>query len=617
VAVGIVLANLGVLMAADPSTAPAAPLLEDKFDGSKLNETVWEKGGTNNPVQTVRDGSLRLISNGMANQSIVTTKQADFNFFKQPVIVVWDLVPDRTLAGPYAATDYSKADCGLQIGAASMKAGVRGGAELGLTAWPGKVASQGFDAPWYYTLNLGHLVPNTDPVKTYAAPGWLDDWKLSGVPQRIIWMVGPTDWSVEIKGAKFLKGNPQKRTGKHELKEADFAQSGFHLLMCTTAGARSMESGANFQGASVYTDQITVVTSPEAIPPFTEAPHKEALTIEATLRDLVGKDYSEAAKPSKPQYLFGINYAGGAFRKEQGFVPPTEESLDYWKSKGVMLMRLPFNWKYLQPKLNEPLDEKYIAALKKSVSLMGDRGMQVLLDMHDYAKYDGKLIGTEDVSLEAYGDVWKRLAEVFKDNPAIWGYGLMNEPDRKANWPAAAQAAVTAIRTVDMKTQILVASDNFAKQWTNPEKQLIDPANNVRWEAHMYLDGNSSGKYNTTYDYEINKQNSAVGPMVGVKRLEPFVKWIKEHNLKGFIGEFSVPANLDRDPRWLIALDNVYEYLLKNELPNTFWAAGTLWTPGRSYVIEPNWRKVPEQGKDRPQTHILLKYARKYAGTPE
>jgi endoglucanase len=106
--------------------------------------------------------------------------------------------------------------------------------------------------------------------------------------------------------------------------------------------------------------------------------------------------------------------------------------------------------------------------------------------------------------------------------------------------------------------------------------------------------------------------------MIGVKRLEPFVKWLKANNYKGIVGEFSVPANLDRDPRWLIVLDNVYEYLQKNEIPSTFWAAGTLWTQGRCYVIEPSRRNnAPDKGKDRPQTQILLKHARAYAGAAE
>jgi len=376
-----------------------------------------------------------------------------------------------------------------------------------------------------------------------------------------------------------------------------------------------MVPGVNFLGASVYTDRIGVVEAGAALPAYVEAPRQEPLTIKSQLQALTGKEYSEPARASKPQYLMGINYAGGTFRREQGFVVPDAKSLDYWQSKGVMLIRLPFNWPQLQPKLNEPLDAKYVEALKKSVSLMNDRGMKVLLDLHDYAKYDGKLIGSPEVSMAAFADVWKRLAEEFKDNPAVWGYGLMNEPDRKADWPTAAQAAIDAIRTVDRKMQILVAVDE-QKEWPQLEK-LRDPGANLRFEAHMYCDTNHSGKYNSAYDYEINRPSAQVEPMVGVKRLEPFVNWLKARNLKGFIGEFSVPANLDRDPQWLVVLDNVYEYLRKNEIPNTFWAAGTLWTPGRSYVIEPDWREGPERGKDRPQTHILLKHARAYAGAAQ
>ena len=146
--------------------------------------------------------------------------------------------------------------------------------------------------------------------------------------------------------------------------------------------------------------------------------------------------------------------------------------------------------------------------------------------------------------------------------------------------------------------------------------QLKDPSNNLCWEAHEYFDSNGSGKYNNSYQYEINRPRAAVNdPMMGVKRIEPFVKWLKENNYKGILGEFSVPANVDRDPHWLIILDNVYEYLRQNEIPSTYWAAGTMWTPERSYVLEPQWRTVwPNYGKDRPQMRILLKHARLYAG---
>ena len=605
VVAGCLLMNLSV---AAMGQTPA--LLDDAFDGAKLNDAVWTKGGTNNPVQAVRDGSLRLVTSGMMNQAFVVTKQSDLNLFKQPVIIVWDLVADKTLAGPFGATSWSKAYAGLSIGADKIVAGP--GASLSLAYWPEDFPNpKSLDAGWYYTLSFGDLVPKYPNA----------DCRLSGVPQRIIWTVSPTNWSVEIKGAKFVTGDPQTRSGKHELKEADFADSGFHLLILGTAHAKSVEPGANFLGGTVYTDRISVVTSAEAISSYTEVPHKQPLTMKAQLQELVGDGYAETAAPSKLQYMFGINYAGGTFRPNEGFIPPTAQSLDYWKSKGVMLMRLPFNWEPLQPKLNEPLDEKYVAALKQSVSMMQERGMKVLLDMHDYDRYNGQLIGSESVPTKAYSDVWKRLAEVFKDNPAIWGYGIMNEPYRtNGTWPVAAQAGIDGVRSVDTTTMIVIGGDGFSgtQHWSSNgaelPKQLRDPSNNLCWEGHCYFDNNSSGKYNFTYEYELNRSNTNLDPMIGVKRLKPFVKWLKKNHYKGIVGEFSVPANLDRDPRWLVVLDNVYEYLRKNEIPNTFWAGGTLWTPGRSYIVEPECRSGPDLGKDRPQLQILLKHARAFAG---
>lgn len=610
-------------MIGENRAGPASAVFSAGFDEIKLDETVWVKGGSNNPIHTPREGTLRLVSNGMMNQSFVSTVRKDFNFFKEPLTLVWDLDADKTLAGPYAATKFSKAYAGLQIGATSVaKRDDWGGAQLGLTAWPGEVASKGFDAPWFYTLNLGRLMPN-DPNKSYG-PDWVENWKIGGVPQRMIWTIGPTDWSVEVQGAKFVNGDPQKRSGKHELKEADFAASGFHLLLFASAAVASMEPGANFISASVYTDAINVMTAAGEIPLYTETARKPPLTIQAELKALIGDSYSETATPSKPQFLFGVNYAGGTFRPKESFVVPTEVSLDYWKSKGVMLMRLPFDWEALQPALNGPLDATYIANLKRSVEMMGARGMKVLLDLHNYDRYNGQLIGTETVPYAAFADVWKRLATEFKDNPAIWGYGLMNEPYRtNGTWPLAAQAGIDGVRAVDLKTMVVVCGDGFGATRDWPKnggelpKQLKDPSNNLCWEGHCYFDSSSAGKYNTTYEYDLNLPRSDLDPMIGVKRLEPFVEWLKKNNYKGIVGEFSVPANLDRDPRWLAVLDNVYAYLGKNEVPNTFWAAGTLWTPGRSYVLEPNWHDVPERGKDRPQTHILLKHARTRFGAAQ
>src|ERR1700737_7914 len=67
-----------------------------------------------------------------------------------------------------------------------------------------------------------------------------------------------------------------------------------------------------------------------------------------------GEAYSEQ--------LFGVNLSGaewgnrypGTFGTDYTY--PTASELDYYKSKGLTLIRLPFLWERMQPNLNSPLD---------------------------------------------------------------------------------------------------------------------------------------------------------------------------------------------------------------------------------------------------------------------
>ena len=603
------------------SGADASVSFNDAFDGEQLDEKLWLKGGSYRPLHTVRDGSLRLVSNALQNSAHVTTRRDDFDFFAKPATVVWDLVPHSTLAGPYPATGFAKAYAGLTLGGVKDDAPA---AQLGLTAWP-----EGFPRPkpgakWFYTLNLGRLLPK-DPDK---------DWRITGVPRRIVWSLDKTRWSVEIKGARFVTGDPHKRSAEHGLKAGDFADVGYHLKIYTSAHVRSMEPGSRHISGVVYTDRICV-TSPEAIPEYTELTEKGGPpSQEALLKKLLG---GPAPEKVKPQYLFGVQYCGGEFRPQKGFQVPKQESLDYYQSMGVLLMRLPMRWERLQRELNKPLDPVYLRAVKLTVKLMAERNIKVLLDLHNYGYYnpgnvrDGnKLIGTKEVPLSAFTDVWRRLAEAFKDEPAIWGYGLMNEPAirKSEDWAKVVQAGIDGVRSVDEKTAIAVATCDIDATygWSRSDAKLpqriSDPSNNLLYEAHCYFDSYAGGKYAFSYEYEINRPPKRwwpygrVGPMHGVRSLKPFVEWLKANKLKGLIGELGVPANPDRDPRWLVILNNVYAYLGKNNIPSVYHAAGTLWTPGRSYVIEP-YRLLPGPTRgilpgDRPQMKILLKNARDF-----
>lgn len=341
---------------------------------------------------------------------------------------------------------------------------------------------------------------------------------------------------------------------------------------------------------------------------------------------------SVVSSRSDSEYMVGINLGGAEFG---GAIPgvegvhygwPTVEELDYWQSKGIRLIRLPFKWERLQPELNGDFDSNYFEGLKRSVTMMGQRNMLVILDVHNYAYYGGELIGTAAVPMAAFGDLWGRLAAHFKSDSAVYGYGLMNEP-ADCDWAAAAQVAIDAIRQEDTTTRIYVANgysvwaatyiNGDPLQWAEDHmrigpNELNDPLNLIRWEFHLYLDHDASGKYKHTYQFEIERTDgpgARVNPTIGIERTLPFVLWLNKYDQIGFIGEYSAPANPGVDRRWLLALKNTMDYFQENGLANTYWAAGKRFTSGQGYVISQNgWPpKLKERG-DRPQLKLLRKY---------
>lgn len=320
---------------------------------------------------------------------------------------------------------------------------------------------------------------------------------------------------------------------------------------------------------------------------------------------------TNSLKAQRHELPFGVNLAGAEFAHDKipgvynkNYIYPTVAELEYFKSKGLTLIRLPFLWERIQHKLNGPLDKAELEKMKSFVSEAQKRKLWVILDMHNYCRrYENGerfLIGSKEVGVPQFADAWAKLAAEFKSYDNIWGYGLMNEPHdllKSTPWFSIAQAAVSKIRTVDTKTPIIVAGDSWssAERWPTMSgnlKHLKDPSNNLIFEGHIYFDEDASGAYRNSYEKELATAET------GITRAIPFVSWLKENNLKGFIGEYGVP---DDDPRWLVTLDKFLHYLKRNGIYGTYWAAGPWWGKYRLAV-------EPINGKDRPQMKILEKF---------
>lgn len=299
--------------------------------------------------------------------------------------------------------------------------------------------------------------------------------------------------------------------------------------------------------------------------------------------------------------LRGVNLAGAEFGPHKlpgtygiDYTYPSASQLDYYQAKGVKLIRLPFRWERLQHCLYCPLDTAELGRIQQFVAAAGARDMMVILNAHNYARYNGHLIGTNQVPNDAFGDFWRRLAWHFRGDSNIWAYGLMNEPhDTNGLWPAAAQAGVDGVRLVDWGHTILVSGDGWSGAWTwqqnNANLSVQDPANNFMYEAHQYFDSDGSGTYGSGYD-----ANGAYTE-IGVDRVKPFVDWLAARGAKGFIGEYGVP---DNDARWLPVMASFLNYLDANGIASTYWAGGPWWG---DYPLSIE----PRNGADRPQMDVL------------
>ena len=314
---------------------------------------------------------------------------------------------------------------------------------------------------------------------------------------------------------------------------------------------------------------------------------------------------SSTASNAENVDLIGLNIGGAAF--SSGSIPgkhntnyffPSATYLKKWQDAGIRTIRLPILWERLQGELNGELEENYAQLIDKTLQQAADRNMRVILDVHNYARYHKKIIGTEEVPISAYANFLERVAERWAQHPGLYAYDIMNEPHGADKyWPTAAQAGIDAIRKHDRQRPLLIEGNFWSSaylwpKFNDPLLQLKDPANNLIFSAHLYLDKHGSGQYKDPLEEDFDT-------MLGIKRLKPFVEWLKKNDKRGHIGEFGIPPD---EPLLLEAMDNMLAYLQDNCIPVTYWAAGSAWG-NYKLSIEPH-----KDGSPRPQWNVLSKY---------
>jgi endoglucanase len=292
----------------------------------------------------------------------------------------------------------------------------------------------------------------------------------------------------------------------------------------------------------------------------------------------------------------GVNLAGLEFgegdRINYDYVLPGQENYEYWSQDvGSNVIRLPFMWERLQPDAYGELDQEYLGYLKDSVSWAKANGMTIALDLHNFARYDGQLVGSDQLT-----DVWGKLSQEFGGDNAVW-FNLMNEPYHVSadQWADVTQETVNALRAEGVENKLLLSGTSWsgAHSWissgnASAYEDFTDPINNFAFDVHQYLDGDSSG---TSGD---------ATPGAGSTRLVDVTQWAQDQGVELFLGE----AGVSDDPQCIKEMSDMMQFMENHSevwLGWTLWGAGPWWG---DYYLEIN----PQGSEHDPAIDALMEY---------
>lgn len=346
---------------------------------------------------------------------------------------------------------------------------------------------------------------------------------------------------------------------------------------------------------------------------------------------------THAAPPQCHQY--GINMPTGSWLRDDlpgiygtHYQYPGPGLMDYFNSKGLKIIRLGYMWERMQHDLNGPLDPAELSRMDTVIANARARGIKVLPEPHNNGKRTVAgteyVIGSSQVPFSAWKDYWRKFADHYKNETALYGYDLSDEPmgtggmwtgwsdkdhqviqaDPDGVIRGAAQHAVDAIREKDSVHTIVAGGEwsTNAKAWRNYNEHFVinDPQDNILYEVSQFFDYNYSGQY--TYSYDVNfdsnhrpSDEGGIAPdQIGPYRAAPFISWLEDYGRKGFFSGYGIPAS---DPRWLPILDNFLNYI------NQHGVGGAYWWSSDWAGIDDLWTGS-QNGTDRPQMAILTNY---------
>ncbi|KAI1424106.1 glycoside hydrolase family 5 protein [Xylaria sp. FL1777] len=180
--------------------------------------------------------------------------------------------------------------------------------------------------------------------------------------------------------------------------------------------------------------------------------------------------------------------------------------------KSMNIFRLPVGWQFLlNNQLGGTLDSNNFNQYDQLVKACLGTGATCIIDIHNYARWNGQIIGQGGPTNDQFANLWSQLATKYATEEKIF-FGLMNEPHDVPDinaWAVSAQAAVTAIRQAEADASgsahtILIPGNDWTSAAAFPTNSgpallsVVNPDNTTTglvFDVHKYSDSDNSGTH--------------------------------------------------------------------------------------------------------------------------
>ncbi|HJP64252.1 MAG TPA: cellulase family glycosylhydrolase [Mucilaginibacter sp.] len=256
----------------------------------------------------------------------------------------------------------------------------------------------------------------------------------------------------------------------------------------------------------------------------------------------------------------------------------TEGDIHYLKTIGVNSIRIPFNYRLFTNEdylgSNDP--NRGFELIDPVISWCKKEGIYVMLDMHAAPAgqtgdniddgYGYPFLFKSEAAQKQCADIWRRIADHYKNEPIVLGYDLLNEPiatyfdanDLNPSLEPVYKLVTAAIRTVDKNHIVILGGAQwdsnfkpfgppfdskliyqFHKYWTEPTKKVIQDYIDFRDKYNVPIYCGETGENKDEWVKlfkDVLEENNIGWHYWPYKKME---------NLSGFV-TFDKPANYDK-----------------------------------------------------------------------